>query len=111
MSGEQGRLVQIRVILDHMREWRRTNPFTPLILMGDLNSLGKSYDPWRREASVREIMKTMKPSLTKHHHTHVLLPHQIDWIFYDELELQGSKKILVVLSDHYPVAADFRVNR
>jgi endonuclease/exonuclease/phosphatase family metal-dependent hydrolase len=111
MSDEAGRLLQARAVIEHIREWREQNPFQPVILMGDLNSLGKIWDPWRREAAILELSKTLHPTLKGHHHTHVVLPHMIDWIFYDTMELVRSKVVYKLLSDHYPVAADFLLSR
>jgi endonuclease/exonuclease/phosphatase family metal-dependent hydrolase len=109
-TGEEGRLLQARAVLDHIFEWRKTNPDTPVIFMGDLNSLGKIWDFLRREAGVLELSKYLNPSLTRYHHTYVVLPNQLDWIFYDRLDLIRSKVVQVFLSDHLPIVADFELN-
>jgi endonuclease/exonuclease/phosphatase (EEP) superfamily protein YafD len=37
----------------------------------------------------------------------MLLPYQVDWIFYAGLRLRRGKVSHVLFSDHFPVAADF----
>ncbi len=108
MSWEQGRLRQTRVILEHLAAWRATHPDAPVILLGDLNSLSRYWDFWRKEASITEIKRQgLAPSLQKYHRTLTLTPHQVDWIFFDRLKLLGSRVEHVWLSDHFPVVADF----
>jgi hypothetical protein len=41
--------------LEHLKAWRAAHPDTPVLLLGDLNSLGRYWDFWRREDSVTEI--------------------------------------------------------
>ncbi len=109
-SWEMGRLQQTQVILDHLEAWRTTHPDTPVIFLGDLNSLSRYWDFWRREASITEIERHgLKPSLKKYHRTLTLTPHQIDWIFSEGLKLHRSQVVQVWLSDHFPVVADFEL--
>lgn len=108
MSWEKGRLKQTRAILAHLAEWRATHPDAPVILLGDLNSLSRYWDFWRREASISEIQRQgLQPTLKKHHRTVTLSPHQIDWIFFQGLKQSRSQVLHVWLSDHFPVVADF----
>jgi endonuclease/exonuclease/phosphatase family metal-dependent hydrolase len=108
MSGEKGRLRQTRAILEHLEAWRATHPGTPVILLGDLNSLSRYWDFWHREASITELERHgLKPSLKRHHRTLTLTPHQLDWVFAQGLELQRSQVVHLWLSDHFPVVADF----
>lgn len=108
MPSAEGRLEQVRVILRHLDAWRRTHPDAPVLLLGDLNTLGRLWDFWRPEATLFDIASHhLAPSLRTHAHTLTLLPHQIDWIFSDGLRLEDSKVVHVWLSDHFPVVADY----
>lgn len=108
MSWEGGRLKQTRVILEHLEAWRATHPGAPVILLGDLNSLSRYWDFWRKEDSITEIKRHgLESSLKKYNRTLTLTPHQVDWIFFDGLKLRRSRVEHVWLSDHFPVVADF----
>lgn len=110
MSWAKGRLRQTRVILAHLNAWRATHPDTPVLLLGDLNSLGRYWDFWRHEDSVTEIERQgLECSLKNYNRTLTLTPHQIDWIFSEGLKLHGSRVVHVWLSDHFPVVADFEL--
>ncbi|XXF76216.1 endonuclease/exonuclease/phosphatase family protein [Myxococcaceae bacterium GXIMD 01537] len=108
MSWEKGRLLQTQVILEHLEAWRATHPDSPVILLGDLNSLSRYWDFWRKEDSVNEIKRHgLEPSLKKYNRTLTLTPHQVDWIFFDQLKMRRSRVVHIYLSDHFPVVADF----
>ncbi|MBS2032204.1 MAG: endonuclease/exonuclease/phosphatase family protein [Deltaproteobacteria bacterium] len=109
MSWEEGRLKQIRVVLDHVDAWRAAHPGEPLILLGDLNTVGRIWDPWRREATIKAIeADQLQASIKGYHRTLTFTPHQIDWIFFnDQLALKHSEVVGVWLSDHFPLVADF----
>ncbi|MFL5347261.1 MAG: endonuclease/exonuclease/phosphatase family protein [Hyalangium sp.] len=110
MPWAKGRLRQTRAILQHLQAWRITHPDTPVLLLGDLNSLGRYWDFWRQEASVTEIQRQgLESSLKTYNRTLTLTPHQIDWIFFQKLKLHGSQVVHVWLSDHFPVVADFEL--
>jgi endonuclease/exonuclease/phosphatase family metal-dependent hydrolase len=110
MSWEEGRLRQTRVILEHLEAWRATHPDAPVILLGDLNSLSRYWDFWRKEDSIAEIKRHgLEPSTKKCNRTLTLTPHQVDWIFFDGLKLRRSRVEHVWLSDHFPVVADFEL--
>ena len=109
MSWEEGRLKQIRVVLAHVDAWRAAHPGEPLILLGDLNTVGRIWDPWRREATIKTIEgDKLSPSIKGYARTLTFTPHQIDWIFFnDQLALKHSEVVGVWLSDHFPLVADF----
>ncbi len=108
LFAEDGRLTQIRAVLDHIKTFQETSPNTPVILLGDFNALGHLVDPWDREKAIVVTSYFMTPTLPKYHVTHVL-GYQLDWIFYTGLELERSKVAYIALSDHFPVVADFRM--
>lgn len=108
MSWEEGRLRQIRVVLEHMEAWRETHPDAPVILLGDLNSLSQYWNFWDREASIDEIQSHgLAPTLQKYSRTLTLTPHQVDWIFFKGLKQRRAQVQHIWLSDHFPVATDF----
>jgi endonuclease/exonuclease/phosphatase family metal-dependent hydrolase len=108
VSWAKGRLRQTRVILAHLKAWRATHPDTPVLLLGDLNSLGRYWDFWRPEDSITEIEhQGLESSLKIYNRTLTMAPHQVDWIFFERLKLHGSRVVQVWLSDHFPVVADF----
>lgn len=106
LFAAKGRWKQMRAVLDHYREWRARYPHRPAIVLGDFNALSRLYDFWHRELAIRETMKVLSASITRRRPTHVS-GHQIDWIFFDQLELKYSKVVYKLKSDHFPVMADF----
>lgn len=110
MSWAKGRLRQTRVILEHLKAMRAAHPDTPVLLLGDLNSLGRYWDFWRQEDSMAEIERHgLEPSFKEYTRTLTLAPHQVDWIFFEKLELHAARAVHVWLSDHFPVVADFEL--
>ncbi len=106
-DGVKGRLIQTKQIIEHLLQWRAHYPDAPVILLGDLNTLGHIIDPFIRESSIKLVEKYLKPSLPHWTITHRYLIHQIDWIFADRIELLSSNVVHIKLSDHYPIVADY----
>jgi len=106
---ERERLLQIQGALSLILEYRRQNPEASTVVLGDFNSIGRVVDLWRKEAAIQEMKKYFTPSLNAHHMT--TLPFlQLDWIFFDGLELVQSKVVRhFENSDHFPVVADFKL--
>lgn len=106
----QGRLVQMKAILAHVEAWRSEHPGSPVILLGDFNTNGHGWDYWRREPLLEALDRHhFRASLEERRRTLTLLPHALDWIYFDGLHLRGSKVVHVWLSDHFPVVADFEL--
>lgn len=106
----KGRLLQMNAILVHLEAWRAEHPGAPVLLLGDLNTNGRGWDFWRREELLEELGRhRLRPSLEGRRRTLTLLPHELDWIFFDGLALRTSQVVHVWLSDHFPVAADFNL--
>jgi endonuclease/exonuclease/phosphatase family metal-dependent hydrolase len=101
-----GRSRQVQAVLRHMLEYTKENPHNPVIVAGDFNSLGSLYDPPVREQAVRDVSRWLRPSID-HFTPTMLLPYQVDWIFFSGLRLRRSKVVHVLLSDHFPISADF----
>lgn len=106
LFAEKGRWRQMEAVLLHFFEWQMKNPNTPGIILGDFNSLNEIYNPWNREKTIRETAKYLDPSLRKYRATH-LSGHQLDWIFSLNLKLLRSRVVYKLLSDHFPVSADY----
>jgi endonuclease/exonuclease/phosphatase (EEP) superfamily protein YafD len=104
------RLLQARRVLDHYSEWRRDHPDSPVIVLGDFNSLGNLWDFARPERAIQEMSSELEPSLREHRATLVGWPYQVDWIFSNGLKLSSSKVPGTALSDHHPVVADYRLD-
>lgn len=109
VRAETARWRQAKVLLEHLLEWQSSNPQAPVLLLGDLNSLGRYIDFWRKERTIRELSKVLSPSLKRYLPTHIL-GYQLDWIFFENLKLVRSAPVPVVASDHFPLVADFRLN-
>ncbi|GEM_PF-1106267 len=108
LLAEKGRWKQIQTVLTHLEHWQSKNPDTPVIVLGDFNALNKLYNPWKREKTIREMSKLFQPSLKKYKATHIT-GHQLDWIFSRNLKLKKSRVAYKMLSDHFPVSADFEI--
>lgn len=106
-SAEEGRRRQAQVVLDHLLEWRRAHPGGPLLLMGDLNTVGNPLDSCSREATVTLLAAHLEPSVKACARTHRVLASQLDWIFSCGLKLERSGVVHLDGSDHYPVVADY----
>jgi len=106
---EKERLEQVRGALNTILEFRRLNPSAGTIVTGDFNSFGHVFNIWHREPSIKEMRKYFEASLRGYKMT--ALPFsQLDWIFYDGLELVSSRVIAhFEHSDHFPVVADFKL--
>lgn len=109
--ASEGRWVQMQAILAHIDAWRTEHPDTPLILLGDFNSLGDLVNPWDNERTIRELRDRFISAIPEYKSTHVL-SHQLDWIFHDTpdaLQIRRAKVVGVVRSDHLPVVVDFEL--
>ncbi|MBI5610084.1 MAG: endonuclease/exonuclease/phosphatase family protein [Deltaproteobacteria bacterium] len=102
----EARWTQTQALLAHYQAFRRSEPDTPVIWLGDFNALGDVLHPWRKERSIVELSKLFKPSLDGYHPTHFLL-QQTDWIFADRMAPLRSRVVFLPYSDHFPVVADY----
>jgi endonuclease/exonuclease/phosphatase family metal-dependent hydrolase len=102
-----GRLRQIRVVLDHAHALEDEHPGAPAILLGDFNTLGNLWWPFGREPALREVARRFAPALPRFRPT-MLWPHMIDHVFYRHLHLDAARVLYLPFSDHFPVAARFR---
>jgi endonuclease/exonuclease/phosphatase family metal-dependent hydrolase len=103
----QGRLGQMRVVLDHAAALEQQSPGAPVILLGDFNVIGHPFWPRGPEPAVREIWRDFTPALPGYRPT-MLVPHMVDHIFYRHLHLVAARVLYLPFSDHFPVAASFR---
>lgn len=106
-TGVMGRLEQARAVVEHLEAWRAQHPGTPVLLLGDLNSVGQLINPSSREPAINLLSRHLEPSLQAHHATMTSWPWQVDWIFSGGLELVFSEVARVEGSDHWPVCADY----
>lgn len=102
----EARWQQALAVLAHHDAFRRRDPQTPVLWVGDFNTLDHLLTPWRRERVVRELAQRMVPAMDGFHPTHVLV-QQVDWIFADRMPPQRAQTVLLPLSDHLPVVADY----
>lgn len=102
----EARWTQAQALLAHYQAFRQAEPATPVIWLGDFNTLGDVLHPWRPERTITELSKIFTPSLEGFHPTHVLL-QQTDWIFGDHLVPLRSQVVFLPYSDHFPVVADY----
>lgn len=109
LNSERDRKRQIIGALDEIGAFRSAHPEAGVIVLGDFNSWGKMLVPGAWESGIREMARHLDPTLRGFHPTH-RLPVQLDWIFFDGLELTGSAVIRRFMgSDHLPVYADFLI--
>jgi endonuclease/exonuclease/phosphatase family metal-dependent hydrolase len=108
-SWTHGRFLQTQAVVDHYLEWRGHYPAAPVILLGDLNTVGHFIDPFIREKSLKFLARYLEPSHPEFARTHRYVFHQIDWIFASRAQLVRSKIVHVNHSDHYPVMADYLI--
>ena len=104
----EGRWGQMQAILAHIAAWREAHPDAALLVVGDFNSLANLGDPWARERTIVEMHRRYDSAISEYTPTH-LLQYQLDWIFYERLQLQEASVVDLVRSDHYPVVAEFVV--
>lgn len=102
----EARWTQVQALLAHCQAFQRQNPETPVIWLGDFNTLGDVLRPWRQEKSIVELSKLFKPSLLDFHPTHALL-QQVDWIFSTPMAALSSQVVLLPYADHFPVVAEY----
>lgn len=101
-----GRLRQLRCVLDHAAELERACPGAPVIVLGDFNTTGHPVWP-RREPALREIAeRAFAPALPGYRPT-MLLPHKVDHVFFRHLRLDAARVLYLPFSDHFPVVARF----
>lgn len=103
-----GRARQIRAVLDHAAALESAHPGAPVIVLGDFNTLGTLLGIPLREPAIRVAERALSPALTGFRRT-MLLPYMADWIFYRHLQLEAATVVPVLRSDHFPVAARFRL--
>lgn len=103
---EEGRWKQMQPILRHYQRWRRHHPQAGVLMLGDFNSLGDLKWSKRPERTIVELHKHLASALPVGPRTHVLR-YQTDWIFYGSLELESAQVVDILLSDHFPVVAQF----
>lgn len=101
-----GRVQQGNYILNHANALLSESPHSPIIILGDFNSLNKLYNPWQSEPNIKNFKKNFWPSIKTFIPT-MILPYKTDWIFYKNLQLDQSKISYLFLSDHFPVTAKF----
>lgn len=107
-SSEEGRMFQMQVLLEHLEAWRREHPGAPAIVLGDLNSTGRLWNPWYREQALRAVESHgFQATMSRFARTLTWLPYQVDWIFSSGLTLKSSDVVHICQSDHFPVVADF----
>lgn len=108
VSGSDGRWNQMQEVLAHYGRWRERNPGEAVIFLGDFNAMGGLYDPWTDERTIVEAKRVFRSAIAGFDYTWLAL-YQLDWIFYDAMELVEGQVVRVLLSDHYPVVATFRL--
>jgi endonuclease/exonuclease/phosphatase family metal-dependent hydrolase len=103
----EGRLRQIRVVLEHVRALEDACPGAPVpvIILGDFNATGYPFWPGG-EPALRELAADFKPAIPGYRPT-MLFPHMIDQIFYRHLRLDAARVLYLPFSDHFPVVARF----
>ncbi len=106
MQVEGARWTQVQALLTHYRQFQAAHPQTPVVWLGDFNSLGNLLHPWRQELAIRKLSELFIPSLRVYRPTHALL-QQVDWIFADRLTPLQSRVVFLPYSDHFPVVADY----
>lgn len=110
MAWATGRLMQAQAVIEHIRGWKDAHPGEPVMVLGDLNTLGRGWDVWAAsEPAVLAFGEFLKPVTTRRVQTHRMLPHQLDWIFFDGMTLRASQVPRLAASDHYPLVADFEM--
>lgn len=103
---EEGRWKQMQAVLRHYKRWRRDHPEAAVLVLGDFNSLGDLKWSEHPERTIVELHKHLRSALPVGPRTHVLR-YQTDWIFYGSLELESAQVVDILLSDHFPVVAQF----
>lgn len=109
VEAPEGRWVQMQEVLEHYRAWREEHGEDGVIFLGDFNALGELYDPWSDERTIAEVKQRFRPAVDGEF-TWLAL-YQLDWIFYEALELVSGQVVRVLLSDHFPVVAEFALPR
>jgi len=102
------RAEQADQVLEHALLFTRRHPEVPVIVSGDFNTIGTLSEPADREPVVQRFQQYFQASQASYAATFVV-PYQLDWIFYAGLTLTWSGSVRSAFSDHYPVAADFRL--
>lgn len=102
----EARWTQVQALLGHCQAFQRAHPETPVIWLGDFNTLGDVLRPWRHERAIVELSKLFHPSLQGFHPTHALL-QQVDWIFSTPMAALRSQVVLLPYADHFPVVAEY----
>jgi endonuclease/exonuclease/phosphatase family metal-dependent hydrolase len=103
------RTQQTITVLEHAMAWRATHPEAPLLVLGDFNSVGNRMNPRGKEPCIVYMESYLRSALPHQVITHIL-EYQTDWIFFSGLSLRRARVVPIVLSDHYPVVADFLIS-
>jgi len=102
------RAEQADQVIEHALAFTRRHPEVPVIVSGDFNTMGTLSEPADRELVVQRFQQYFQASQASFAAT-FLVPYQLDWIFYSGLTLEWSGSVRALVSDHYPVVADFRL--
>jgi endonuclease/exonuclease/phosphatase (EEP) superfamily protein YafD len=102
----EARWQQAEAVWAHHLAFRRVDPQTPVLWLGDFNTLDHWAQPWRRERLWQELDARMLPALRGFQPTHVLV-QQLDGIYADRMQAQRAQVVVLPLSDHFPVVADY----
>lgn len=99
---------QAEPVIEHALSFMREHPRAPILVTGDFNALGHLSDPSEREAVIELFQRYFQASERSFSSTFVV-PYQLDWVFYVNLELLGAGSSFNWLSDHHATVADFRL--
>jgi endonuclease/exonuclease/phosphatase family metal-dependent hydrolase len=117
--GEAARVKGIRCVLDKMAEYERELPM-PTVLLGDFNAVPGSETIRTTEASTEPALFDLTGHIPVTFHGYGDYPtEKIDYIFVTDTlkEAVGDVTIWddemhgIYLSDHYPVCAEFDVEK
>ncbi len=104
MTATQGRLQQMRAVLDATAAFRARHPAAAVLIAGDLNTL-EDHEPAVDAATAPDdggLDSALAPGTTTH-----LLGWTLDWIFFAGLQPRGAETVALPLSDHFAVREDF----
>lgn len=102
------RVGQTEPVIEHALAFMRKHPRAPVLVTGDFNAVGHLTDPSQREPMIREFLRYFQASQPSFSSTFVV-PFQLDWVFFVNLELLHGVSLFNWLSDHHVTVADFRL--
>lgn len=98
---------------DQIKKIRKVIDFSPypVILAGDFNSVPNSYEYYNLGKDLQDAFLTVGSGISTSFHDYKV-PLRIDYIFSSKSLIPISYKVdqSVILSDHYPVIAEFLLN-